>query len=73
MFEAAYSVGDGLCNGVSFMTEECLWYGGDRNQCTVRDPSKVGDGFYESASYNVSACCFDGGNCIEYVIGDTTK
>ena len=68
----ASRLGDGICDGGSYMTEMCNFDGGDCDNflfyypdCDAMDPTKVGDGTCNS-EYNIWECGFDGGDCQEY-------
>jgi len=47
------SIGNGVCDGGQFNTEECGFDGGDYKDlnCTVAVPSWIGDGFCDGGAY----------------------
>jgi len=69
-------IGDGLCNGGEFNTEECGFDGGNCDafnfeypNCFVDYPERIGDGgcddYYGELGLGVNTeeCGFDGGDC----------
>ena len=70
-----YRVGDGVCDGVNYMTNECGFDGGDCERCLANlenttlnerlvDISKVGNGFCDGGEVLMSdECGNDGGDC----------
>ena len=59
-------LGDGVCDGGLFFTEECGFDHGDCANCKVDNPSLIGDGECDGGDYNTEECGWDGGDCIEF-------
>ena len=65
-------IGDGICDGGGYNTEECDWDGGDCEEfnekypdCHVDKPERIGDGFCQGKEYRTEECGWDGGDCKE--------
>ena len=62
-------IGDGICNGGNYLTNECGMDEGDCDDCIAEIPSinltLIGDGNCDNGIYNTIECNFDGGDCIE--------
>ena len=62
-------IGNGICSGGEYNTEECEWDGGDcvvpgYPNCHVDDPSYIGDGYCDNyGDFNTAECEWDGGDC----------
>ena len=63
-------LGDGVCQGGPYNTEECDWDGGDCTEfndlypnCTVPFPELIGNGWCSGGIYDVESCGWDGGDC----------
>ena len=63
-------IGNGLCDGGDYNTEECGWDGGDCIEfnkypnCKVDDQhSRIGNGYCDGGDYNTEECGWDGGDC----------
>ena len=65
-------VGDGICDGGAYWTEECGMDGGDCNGCDAPYIAWIGDSVCDGGDYLTVACGMDGGDCatcIEQISG----
>ena len=63
-------LGDGVCQGGSYNTEECNYDKGDCIQfnleypdCKAPFPEFIGNGMCSGGDYDTEACGYDGGDC----------
>jgi len=56
-------MGDGVCDGPPYFTEQCGLDDGDCDDCPVEDRSRIGDGFCDGGIYNTEECGWDGRDC----------
>jgi len=59
-------IGNGICDGGDYVTEECSIDGGDCDTCldqTGTEPGHIGDGYCD-VNLNTTACNWDGGDCL---------
>ncbi len=56
-------IGDGICNGGEYLTQDCAYEAGDCDLCIANDMGKIGDGTCDS-DLDTPECSYDGGDCI---------
>jgi hypothetical protein len=59
----ANRVGNGICDGGIYFTQECEMDGGDCDDCNVPHKGWVGDSICDGGPYMTKGCSMDGGDC----------